>query len=101
MGVTSAEAAIATLIASPGKYDVLLADIGMPGEDGFSLIRRVRALDAEVGGLIPAAAITAYASDRERQRAIEAGFQLHLAKPVDSIQLIGLVMNLIGRVRNE
>jgi two-component system, chemotaxis family, CheB/CheR fusion protein len=99
--VTSAREAIATLIASPGRYDVLLTDIGMPDEDGFSLIQRVRALDAEAEGLIPAAAITAYASDRERQRVLEAGFQMHLAKPIDATQLIWTVMNLVGRARAE
>ncbi len=77
---SSAKEAIAALRASEGKYDALLADIGMPEEDGFELIRQVRALAAEIGGNIPAAAITAYVSDRERQHAIDAGFQVHLSK---------------------
>jgi two-component system CheB/CheR fusion protein len=63
----------------------------------FSLIRQVRVLDAETGGQIPAADLTAYASDQDRQRAIEAGFQTHLAKPVDPTQLIQMVANLMGR----
>jgi two-component system, chemotaxis family, CheB/CheR fusion protein len=96
--VDSAQGAIAALTSSPGKYDVLLADIGMPDEDGFALIHQVRALDREMGGQIPAAAITAYANDQERQLAINAGYQWHLAKPVDSNQLICLVANLAGRV---
>jgi two-component system, chemotaxis family, CheB/CheR fusion protein len=99
--VNSAQGAIAALTASPGKYDVLLADIGMPDEDGFALIHQVRALDREMGGQIPAAAITAYANDQERQLAINAGFQWHLAKPVDSNQLICLVANLAGRVDTQ
>ena len=90
----SARAAIAALVAAEGKYDALLADIGMPEEDGFALIRQVRALDAKIGGKIPAAAITAYVSDRERQLAIDAGFQVHLAKPVDPDRLIQMVANL-------
>jgi two-component system, chemotaxis family, CheB/CheR fusion protein len=96
--VTSAREAIAALTESPGKYDVLLADIGMPEVDGFSLIRQVRALDAEVGGQIPAAAITAYASEQERQMAINAGFQMHLAKPIDLTQLVLMIAKLSGRV---
>ena len=94
----SATAAIAALAASEGAYDALLIDIGMPGEDGFALIRQVRALDPQAGGQIPAAAITAYVSDKERQLAIEAGFQVHLAKPVYPDRLIQMVANLTGRV---
>jgi two-component system, chemotaxis family, CheB/CheR fusion protein len=78
----SVKEAISALRASEGKYDALLADMGMPEEDGFELIRQVRALDVKVGGEIPAAAITAYVSDKERQLAIDAGFQVHLAKPI-------------------
>ncbi|MEH2139811.1 chemotaxis protein CheB [Nostoc sp.] len=64
--------------------------------DGFSLIRQVRALKAEAGGQIPAAAITAYATEQERQRAIDAGFQMHLAKPIDLTQLVLMIANLTG-----
>lgn len=98
---TSVREAIATLTASPGRYDALLADIGMPQEDGFALIRQVRSLDAAAGGQIPAAAITAFASDRERQMAIEAGFQIHMAKPIAPTQLISMVAHLTGRVTQE
>ncbi len=99
--VASARDAMAALTESPGKYDVLLADIGMPESDGFSLIRQVRALDPEAGGQIPAAAITAYVSDQERQMAIDAGFQMHMAKPIDSTQLVLMIANLSGRVTDE
>jgi two-component system, chemotaxis family, CheB/CheR fusion protein len=71
----------------------------MPEEDGFALIRQVRSLDPQAGGQIPAAAITAYVSDRERQLAIDAGFQVHLAKPVYPDRLIQMVANLTGRVK--
>ncbi|BAY23284.1 signal transduction histidine hinase [Calothrix sp. NIES-2100] len=101
VAVSSARSAIMALTESPGKYDVLLADIGMPDEDGFSLIRQVRALDALAGGQIPAAAITAYASEREQQQVIDAGFQIHMKKPVDLTQLVIMVADLVGRVRNE
>jgi two-component system, chemotaxis family, CheB/CheR fusion protein len=97
--VTSVKAAIAALAAAQGQYDALLADIGMPEEDGFALIRQVRALAPQSGGQIPAAAITAYVNDRERQRAIDAGFQVHLAKPVYPDRLIQMVANLTGRVK--
>jgi two-component system, chemotaxis family, CheB/CheR fusion protein len=97
--VSSVKAAIAALSASEGKYDALLADIGMPEEDGFALIGQVRRLPAEVGGQIPAAAITAYVSDKEQQRAISAGFQVHLSKPVYPAQLIQMVANLTKRGR--
>jgi two-component system CheB/CheR fusion protein len=89
--------AIATLTSEPSRYDVLLADIGMPGEDGFSLIQQVRALDAATGGQIPAAAITAYVSEREQQQAFDAGFQMHMAKPINPTQLIQMVASLSGR----
>ncbi|MEG3844242.1 chemotaxis protein CheB [Microcoleus sp. herbarium14] len=95
--VASVKSAIAALKENPGKYDVLISDIGMPEEDGYFLIREVRTLAAEAGGAIPAVALTAYASDKERQRAIEAGFNEHIAKPVKPVQLALIVANLAGR----
>jgi two-component system CheB/CheR fusion protein len=95
--VASAKSAIAALTENPGRYDVLISDIGMPEEDGYFLIREVRTLAAEAGGEIPAVALTAYASDKERQRAIEAGFQAHIAKPIKPIQLGLIIANLAGR----
>ena len=95
--VASARSAIAALSENPGRYDVLISDIGMPEEDGYFLIREVRTLAAEAGGEIPAVALTAYASDKERQRAIEAGFQTHIAKPIKPIQLGLIIANLAGR----
>jgi signal transduction histidine kinase/ActR/RegA family two-component response regulator len=73
---------------------ILMSDIGMPGEDGFSLIRKVRALPEERGGRTPAAALTAYARDEDRRRALAAGFQLHIAKPFDPRELVAAVSNL-------
>ena len=77
--------------------DVLVSDIGMPGEDGYSLIRRVRALLPEQGGHIPAIALTAYARSEDRIKAIVAGFQMHLAKPVEAMELLAQVASLMGR----
>jgi signal transduction histidine kinase len=77
--------------------DVLLSDIGVPGEDGYSLIRKVRARQPALGGNVPAAALTAYARAEDRLRALEAGYQTHLAKPVDPAELIATVARLAGR----
>ncbi|MBD1942482.1 response regulator [Coleofasciculus sp. FACHB-712] len=79
------------------KPDVLLSDIGMPGEDGYTLIRRVRALNAEEGGRTPAVALTAYARAEDRMRAIAAGFQMHIPKPVEPSELATIVASLAGR----
>jgi two-component system CheB/CheR fusion protein len=96
---TSTKAAMATLVASGGSYDALLADIGMPEEDGLALIRQVRALAVEAGGQIPAMAITAYTSERDRKLALDAGFGMHLVKPIDPDRLIQMVSILTGRSR--
>jgi CheY-like chemotaxis protein len=76
--------------------DVLLADIGMPGEDGYALIRRIRALSPPAIASIPAAALTAFARDEDRELALSAGFQMHLAKPIDAAALITAVATLKG-----
>jgi PAS domain S-box-containing protein len=81
------------------RPDVLVCDIGMPGEDGYSLIKRVRALAPENGGRVPAAALTAYARSEDRVKAMFAGFQMHLAKPVEPAELIASVASLAGRIR--
>ena len=76
------------------KPDVLIADIGMPVEDGYSLIRRIRALPRERGGQTPALALTAYARTEDRIRALSEGYQMHLAKPVDRVELTTVVTSL-------
>ncbi len=90
--VGSAKEAIAAM--KENLYDVLISDIGMPEEDGYSLIQQVRTLATEAGGKIPAIALTAYASDGERQKALNAGFNKHLAKPVQPIQLALIIAGL-------
>ncbi|MEO6279750.1 ATP-binding protein [Roseateles sp.] len=77
-----------------GLPSVLLSDIGMPGQDGYELIRRVRALPAEAGGHTPAGAFTAYASREDSELALSAGYQLHLAKPVAPHTLVAAVAQL-------
>jgi CheY-like chemotaxis protein len=76
--------------------DVLISDIGMPDEDGYGLISKVRALEVEQGGSIPAIALTAYASGEERRRALSSGFQIHLPKPVEPAKLIAVVANFMS-----
>jgi CheY-like chemotaxis protein len=84
-------------VLQQSQPNVLVSDIGMPDEDGYALIRQVRALDAEQGGQIPAVALTAYARAEERIRALAAGFQLHIPKPVNPEELAAVVANLVGR----
>jgi CheY-like chemotaxis protein len=74
--------------------DVLLADIGMPGEDGYSLIRTLRTRESGTGRRLPAAAITAYASRDDRERALGAGFDRHIAKPIKPEVIIDTVVSL-------
>jgi signal transduction histidine kinase len=79
------------------KPDILVADIGIPDNDGYTLIRRIRALGPKRGGNLPAVALTAYAGPEHRLQAITAGFQVHLAKPVNPAELISTVAGLVGR----
>ena len=82
------------------RFDILISDIGMPDEDGFSLIGKIRNLPAEMGGKIPAIALTAYARAEDRRQALRAGFQMHIAKPVEPEELLTIVANLAGRFKN-
>jgi CheY-like chemotaxis protein len=72
-----------------------MSDIGMAHEDGYDLIRKVRALTDEHGGRVPAAALTAYALDEDRKRAIAEGYQMHVAKPASSEDLVATVAALL------
>jgi CheY-like chemotaxis protein/two-component sensor histidine kinase len=78
-------------------FDVLISDIGMPHEDGYTLIQRVRALPSSQGGCTPAIALTAFARTEDRRRAMLAGYQIHLAKPVNPQELVAQVAGLVGR----
>jgi len=92
---SSAAAALEAIATEP--FDVLISDIGMPDEDGYSMIAKVRALGEERGGKIPAAALTAYASEEDRIRVLRSGFQIHVPKPISPSELIAVVANLAGR----
>ncbi|ARV63009.1 ATPase [Nostocales cyanobacterium HT-58-2] len=103
--VGSAQEALDTI--AQWKPDVLVSDIGMPEEDGYSLIRKVRSrertgdtsLCSQPGRKIPAAALTAYARPEDRMRAIQEGYQLHLPKPVEPAELATVVASLVGRTQ--
>jgi signal transduction histidine kinase len=97
ISVGGAAEALATLDRE--RPDVLLSDIAMPGEDGYALIRRVRSRSGETGGRIPAAALTAYATLEDRAKAIRAGYDEHIPKPVDPTRLIGAVALLVDADR--
>lgn len=79
------------------RVDVMLSDIEMPGTDGYQLIRQLRVRPAEQGGTVPAAALTAYARTEDRLRALRAGFQIHLSKPVQPAELVTVVASLAAR----
>jgi hypothetical protein len=89
--VASSAAALEALRSA--HFDVLLSDISMPEEDGYQLIRKVRAVQPE----IPAAAVTAFARAEDREAALAAGFQLHVAKPVEPATLARVVESLVRR----
>ena len=94
---TTFSAAAALGAIEQEAFDVLISDIGMPDEDGYSLIAKVRALGKERGGEIPAAALTAYAAEEDRIRVLRSGFQIHVPKPISPTELVAIVASLSGR----
>ena len=92
---TSAREALSEL--ADWRPHVILSDIGMPDEDGYSFINRVRLLPQDEGGNTPAAALTAYARDEDRKQALAAGYQMHIAKPIGAGQLVSMIAKLAGR----
>ena len=93
--VSTADTVRAALdILDQWKPNVLVSDIGMPGQDGYDLIKTVRALEAESGGTIPALALTGYASAEDAARARVAGYEAHMAKPVTPSDLVVAVASL-------
>ena len=76
--------------------DLLVSDIAMPGEDGYTLIRKVRARKTEEGGRMVAVALTAYGSNEDRKKALSAGFQVHVGKPIEPSQLVSVVASVTG-----
>ncbi|MEH2173453.1 hybrid sensor histidine kinase/response regulator [Nostoc sp.] len=91
--VASVDEALAIL--EQAKPDILISDIGMSGQDGYTLVRKLRSLEPEKGGRIPAIALTAYTREEDRLEALSAGFQQHLSKPIDPNKLIAAVANVL------
>jgi PAS domain S-box-containing protein len=95
--VLAASVSEAFAALSGGLPDVLISDIGMPDQDGYDLIRHLRSLPLERGGKIPAIALTAYARVEDRLKALRAGFQMHVPKPVELAELVTVVASVAGR----
>ena len=89
--VGSVYEALQILNGKEWRPEVLVSDLGMPDEDGYDLIRKIRSMTAEEGGQVPAIALTGYAGKEEGERALRAGYQMHLAKPVDWSHLVGTI----------
>ena len=100
--VTAVESASEALAAIAGiEPDILISDVGMPDEDGYSLIKKVRALPPQSGGRIPAVALTAYARAEDRIKALASGFQMHAPKPIEPAELAAIVASLAERRDNS
>lgn len=91
----NADEALTKFAQSPP--DVLISDIGMPGVDGYEFLKRVRALEQPSGERVPAIALTAFARSQDRTRVLNAGFLVHLAKPVQPSELVATVASVMGR----
>jgi signal transduction histidine kinase/ActR/RegA family two-component response regulator len=94
---TASSAPEALAACDDWRPDILIADIGMPGEDGYTLMKNLRAREGERGGHIPAIALTAYARQEDRLRALSAGYEYHIAKPVEPVELLAVVASLTNR----
>jgi PAS domain S-box-containing protein len=97
----TASASEALEVLADWQPDVLISDIEMPDIDGYSLIRRVRELEADRGGQIPAVALTAHARVEDRLRALRAGFQIHVSKPIEPNELAMVLASLTGRITRQ
>ncbi|MEH2234470.1 MAG: response regulator [Nostoc sp.] len=95
-----ASAAVALKVLPELQPDVLICDIAMPDEDGYTLIGKIRALKPDLYGKLPAIALTAYGDSEYRSRALEAGFQTHVAKPVDPGELVAIVAELVASYKS-
>jgi PAS domain S-box-containing protein len=96
--VTSTKSAAEALSVFEGELpDVMISDIGMPDQDGYELIRKLRTLPIEKGGAIPAVALTGYATRKDRERALSSGYHQHMAKPIEQVDLIKAIAALLGR----
>jgi CheY-like chemotaxis protein len=94
----SRTAAEALEIVEQWRPDVLVSDIEMPSEDGYSLIRKVRALDSDRGGKTPAVALTAYGRSQDRTLSLMVGYTMHVPKPVDPDEFVTIIASVAGRM---
>ncbi len=100
--VTSTKSAAEALkVFAQEPPDVLISDIGMPDEDGYELIRKLRSLPEDKGGQTPAIALTGYASRKDRERALNAGYHKHMAKPVEQAEMLAAIAGLVSDHRSE
>ena len=96
--VSASSASEALTILPQLQPNLLISDIGMPDEDGYDLIKKVRTLSRTDGGAIPAMALTAFVRSEDRQRALHSGYQMHVAKPVEPSELITVCASWAGRI---
>ena len=94
---TCSSSADALKVLEAFRPDILLSDIGMEEEDGYTLIEKVRALEPNRGGQTPAVALTAYARVEDRVRTLSAGFDMHVPKPVEPAELLVVIASITGR----
>jgi PAS domain S-box-containing protein len=97
--VVVGSAADALVQVRNGSFDVLISDVGLPDVDGYDLLRRIRE-DGSAGATVPAIALTAYARPEDRRRALRAGYQAHLAKPVEPTDLLATIASFVGLMRD-
>src|SRR5262249_51774990 len=95
----SAPEALATIAGQ--EIDIVVSDIGLPDVDGYDLMHRIRALPANAGGATPAIALTAYARTEDRTRAFRAGYQAHLAKPIEPAELVATIGSFAGLIEAQ
>jgi PAS domain S-box-containing protein len=100
IAAASVEGAMEVLVQPESRPDVIVSDIAMPGEDGYSLIRRMRALEVEEIRHIPAIALTAYSRTKDRVQALSSGFQMHVSKPVNAMELAHAIVSAVGRFKH-
>jgi CheY-like chemotaxis protein len=99
--IAASNAGDALVLLEAERPDVLVTDIGMPGVDGFALLRQIRALGPARGGRVPAIALTAFARSEDRTRALRAGFLVHVSKPVDPAELAATVASVARRIGGD
>ncbi|MGZ3672429.1 MAG: response regulator, partial [Bdellovibrionota bacterium] len=92
---TAKSAAEAMIVLKKSRPDIIVSDIAMPGEDGYTLLRKIRAMEKGKARPLPAIAMTAFAGEDDRQRAMEAGFSAHVSKPVDLAYLSSVIAHVI------